>query len=535
MTQRQERVITLLTLIVLVLGTALSRRLWFRLDLTKNKAYTISPVSRELYKEITDEVRITYYLSEKLVRIHPLPAEIRDFLREYAAYSRGRIRFILRDPLKADLVQQVEQLGILPQQIQTLERDGANFTTIYSGIVIEYLDKVDVLPFVFSQDTLEYDLTSRIRSLVRGEEREAAFIVGDSYRQWEGDYDYLNRAFLHSGFRVTLLEAGEEIPDTLKVLFVLGGAEDLDEWALYRIDRYIHNGGRVFFALEGVFVDSQGDLTSRVISDRGLLSMVSFYGATVQPALVLDQSALTLQYQIGGPSGIPQLHIVRYPHWIGVLGENGNPDHPISAGFAGADLFWPSPIELNPPEQVRAEPLFSTTPNAWLMADNFITSPENPELFDRDAPDTRGPKVLAAALSGKFPSWFEGLPKPKREGSPEELPDRAGATRESRIIVVGDTDFASLFTAYNQAERNLDFLLQAADWLNNDDDIVGIRNRPRGTGRLDRILDPEKREGMAAFSRILNTVLVPLGLILGGIVFLRRRGAEIKRKDADAL
>ncbi|MDR3138068.1 MAG: GldG family protein [Treponema sp.] len=535
MTRRQERIITLLSLIVLVLGTALSRRLWFRLDLTKNKAYTISPVSRELYKEITDEVRIVYYLSEKLTRLHPLPAEIRDFLREYAAYSRGRIRFILRDPLKAGLVQQAEQLGILPRQIQTLERDEANFTTVYSGIVIEYLDKIEVLPFVFSQDTLEYDLTSRIRSLIREEEREAAFIVGDSYRQWERDYEFLNQAFLRSGFRVTLLEAGEEIPDTLKVLFVLGGAEDLDEWALYRIDRYIHNGGRVFFALEGVFVNSQGDLASRVIFDKGLLSMVSFYGATIQPALVLDQSALTLQYQTTGPSGAPQLRLLRYPHWIGVSGENASRDHPLGAGFAGADLFWPSPIELNPPEQVRGEPLFFTTPGAWLMTEEFITSPENSELFDREGPDTRGTRVLAAALSGKFPSWFEGLPKPVQEDSPEELPDRTGDPRESRIIVIGDTDFASLFMAYTQAERNLDFLLQAADWLNNDDDIVGIRNRPRGTGRLDRIPDPEKRERAMAFSRILNTVIVPLGLTFGGILFLRRRGAEAKRRDAGAL
>ncbi|MDR2101231.1 MAG: GldG family protein [Treponema sp.] len=535
MTRKQTRLITLLSLVILVLGIGISRRVWFRLDLTRDKANTISAVSRELYTEIAGEVSITYYLSDKLAQVHPLPGEIRDFLGEYAAYSRGRIRFILRDPAKAGLVEAVEQLGIQAQQVQTVEQDQASFATVYTGIVIEYLDKVEVLPVVFSLDTLEYDITSRIRSLVREQEREVAVLVGDSYRKWEGDYDFLNQAFIRSGFRVRNINAGEEIPDTVPVLFVLGGTEDLDDWALYRIDRYIQGGGRVLFALDGVFVDSQAGLEARVMTDKGLLSMVSFYGATVKPALVLDQSALTLQYQTTSPSGATQLRISRYPHWIGVLGENGNPGHPVSSGFAGVDLFWPSPIELNPPEPVKAEPLFSSTPDAWLMTGNFVTNPDPQSRFDREAPDTRGTKLLAAALSGKFPSWFEGVPKPVREGSSEELPDRIGETRDSRIIVIGDTDFASVFMQYTQAQRNLDFLLQAADWLGNDDDIIGIRNRQGQTGRLDRILDPEKRERAMLFSRILNVVIVPLGVILLGIFFAWRRRREMKRKETDAL
>ncbi|MDR3167379.1 MAG: ABC transporter, partial [Treponema sp.] len=119
------------------------------------------------------------------------------------------------------------------------------------------------------------------------------------------------------------------------------------------------------------------------------------------------------------------------------------------------------------------------------------------------------------------------------EGSSEELPDRIGETRDSRIIVIGDTDFASFFMQYTQAQRNLDFLLQAADWLGNDDDIIGIRNRQSQTGRLDRILDPEKRERAMLFSRVLNVVIIPLGVVILGILFAWRR--EIKRKESDAL
>jgi ABC-type uncharacterized transport system involved in gliding motility auxiliary subunit len=528
MTKRQTNVITILSLAAIVLGILISQRLWFRLDLTKNKAYTISPVSRSLSAEIPDQVRITYYLSDKLASVHPIPGEIEDLLREYATYSRGKIRLTVRDPLKAGLTQEVEALGILPQQIQVVEQDQANFTMVYTGIVIEYLDQMDVIPVVFSLDTLEYDLTSRIRALLRGTQREAGFLVGDSGKQWSRDYNFLNQAFVQAGFRVRTLSPGEEIPDALPTLFVLGGVEDLDEWALYRIDRYIQGGGKVLFALEGVFVDENNGLESRVLVDKGLLSMVSFYGATVKPELALDRSALSLSYQSTDPSGSRAYRIIRYPLWIGVLAQNGNSAHPVSSGFNGVDLYWASPIELNPPSGVEGVPLFSSTPDAWVQTRNFTANPEMSYQFQQEMDTTRGAKILGAALSGKFPSWFAGVPKPVREGSEEELPDMPAEPKESRIIVIGDSDMASTLVQYTRSDQNFTFLLKAADWLGNDDDIIGIRSRAPLSGRLDTIADPVKRISAMRFARILNVVIIPLVVIILGILRSLQRRRSFK-------
>ncbi|MDR3144694.1 MAG: GldG family protein [Treponema sp.] len=523
MTKRQAVVLSLLSLASLILALLLSRRLWFRLDLTETKAYTISPVSRNLYTEISDEVRITYYVSDKLASIHPIPGEIEDLLREYAAHSRGRIRFIRRDPVKANLVQAVEELGLLPQQIQTVEQDEASIATVYTGIVIEYLDKTQVIPVVFAPDTLEYDLTSRIRALIRETEREIGVIVADPGKQWSEDYSFLNQALVQAGFTVRVISPGDEIADTLPALFVLGGAEESDEWVLYRIDRYIQGGGKALFALDGVAVDAQYGLQARAAADGGLLSMVSSYGARVKPELVLDTSALTLPFQSSGPNGSVQIRLIRYPHWIGALEGNGNPGHPLGAGFAGVDLFWASPVELDPPPGVEGTVLFSSTPDAWLQTRDFQLNPDTPYLFNREEPDTRGQKALAVALAGRFPGWFRGKPKPLREGSSGELPDMPGEPGESRIVVVGDSELASGYIQYTRSQRNLDFLLQAADWLGNDDDIIGIRNRVLRTGRLDSIVDPERRAARMAFARILNVVAVPLALVVLGLFLAARR------------
>jgi ABC-type uncharacterized transport system involved in gliding motility auxiliary subunit len=529
MTRKQAALLAALSTASLILALLLSRRIWFRLDITKNQAYTISPVSRNLYTEIPDQVRITYYVSDKLASIHPLPGEIEDLLREYAARSRGRIQLLVRDPAKAGMVQTVEQLGILPQQIQTVEQDEASIATVYTGIVIEYLDTLEVLPVVFGLETLEYDLSSRIRAMVRGTEREVGVIVGDTAKQWSTDYGYLNQAFIQAGFRVRLLNPGDEIGDALPVLFVLGGAEYMDEWALYRIDRYIQGGGKVFFALEGVEVNTQYGAEARVINDRGLLAMVSFYGATLGPALVLDPSALTISYQTQNASGGAQLRLARYPLWIAVLAENGNPGHPITSGFGGLDLFWASPIDLNPREGIAAEILFTSTPGAWLMTGDFVLNPELSYRFAAEQPDTEGVKILGAALSGKFPSWFAGTAKPVREGSGEELPDMPGETGESRIVVVGDTDIVSTYIEYTQGQQNLSFLIQAADWLGNDDDIIGIRNRQTQTGRLNRITDPRDRARTMAFARLLNVAVLPLAVVAAGFFIILRRKPGSRR------
>ncbi|MDR1178384.1 MAG: GldG family protein, partial [Spirochaetaceae bacterium] len=413
MNKREAFILSALALLAIILAFLVTRRVFFRLDMSDNRAYTISRVSRELYRELEDKVRINYFLSDRLERIHPVPREIRDLLREYADNSRGRIEVSVRDPVKAGLTDLMERLGIVATQIETVEQDQASVATVYSGILIEYLDRQEALPFVFSIDTLEYDLTSRIRNMVRETQREIGVIVGDPDRSWAGDYGYLDQALRGAAYRIREINSGDEIPGELPSLLVIGGAGVLDDRALYRIDRYIQGGGRVFFSVESVSIDFEQGITPDVIMDRGLLSMISFYGATVQPSLVLDQNALTWPLRTQTAGGMVQLRLIKYPFWIGIRPETGSKTHPLTSAFNGVDLYWASPLELNPPEGISAEALFSTTDQAWLMTRDFAASPEMADyLFRREEPDTRGRKIMAAALAGTFPSWFRDVPVP---------------------------------------------------------------------------------------------------------------------------
>ncbi|MCL1992992.1 MAG: GldG family protein [Spirochaetes bacterium] len=522
MTKKQTLTVSILTVAAIVLAIMVSHRLWFRIDLTRNRANTISAVSRNLHFELPDQVMITYYISDALRAIHPAPRAVEDLLREYAAFSRGMIRVFVRDPVRAGVSAQVEELGLTPRQIQMVELDQASFTTVYTGIVIEFMGNVEVIPWVLSTNTLEYDLTSRIRAMVRETPRRTGILIGDSFRSWIDDFGFLQQAFAGAGINTQILFPGEEIPDTLPSLFVIGGSEDLDEWDLFQIDRFIQLGGKVLFAVSGVHVDTlQGTAEARRLNDLGLIDMIASYGVTIRPELALDASALPLHFQTLTPAGQVQTRVIRYPHWVAVLGENGNPDHPISANSTGLDLFWPSPLELHPSENVEAVPLFTSTSDAWAMRDTFHTNPELPGLFELEAAQTRGTKILAASLSGTFPSFFAGTPFLEAWG--DMFPVMPQYANPSRIIVVGETNFATNMLSVSGAVANLEFLIQAADWLAQDDDIIGIRNRQDAVNRLERIIDPYARYAAMFFSQVLNIVLVPLGVIITGLVLASRR------------
>jgi ABC-type uncharacterized transport system involved in gliding motility auxiliary subunit len=531
MTKKQTIIITTLSIVAFILAMMVSGRFWLRFDLTRNKAHTISQVSRNLHRELSDPVHITYYVSDRLRTFIPAPGDVEDTLREYAAHSRGRIRLSVSDPVREGRARVVEELGLVPRQVRNIERDQASLITVYSGIVIEYLDRVEVLPWVISTETLEYDLTSRIRSMINNTELSIGIIIGDSFRIL-GDFGFLHTTLTNAGYRVRIISPGEEIPDNLPGLFVFGGVEDLDEWALYRIDRYIQLGGRVMFAVKGIYVDIHDTLDARHQNDLGLLDMIVSYGVIVRPELALDRNALSMQFHVMSPMGGTQIRIARYPLWIAVLSENGNWEHPVSAGFSGLDLYWASPLELLPPPSVRAVPLVKSSPEAWVMRERFHTNPEIPYLLELDAIETMGTLILGASLTGVFPSFFEGSPKPVREDFPspgrEELPDMPNFAGESRIIVIGDTDFAtSMITATQNITRgevhNLDFLLRIADWLVNDDDIIGIRSRQAQPGRFDRISDPSRRVAAMRFSQIVNVGLIPLLVIVAGLTYASQR------------
>jgi ABC-type uncharacterized transport system involved in gliding motility auxiliary subunit len=87
----------------------------------------------------------------------------------------------------------------------------------------------------------------------------------------------------------------------------------------------------------------------------------------------------------------------------------------------------------------------------------------------------------------------------------------------------------------NSLQNNTEILLKAADWLGNDDDIIGIRSRLPQTGRFDKISDDKARANAMRFAQTFNVVIIPLAVILLGILrsLQRRRSLKAQLKGRE--
>ena len=528
--KRRSLVLVLLSLAVIVAAVLVTDRFSLRLDLSADGANTLSKASRDLYKEIPEQVRITYYISSTLSDRHPGPRAVEGFLRSLAAVSRGKIAVDVADPASGKKESAVEALGITPQRMQIVEKNEQRVALVYSGLEIEYLGRSQVIPFVLTTDTLEYDLVKAIKSAIADKKPVASVLVGDSDKTLANDFKTLSEALQRSGWDAKELHPGDAVPPETTVLLVLGNS-GLDDYDAYRIDDYLASGGRAFFAVKGVDVQVRQGLAAMPLKNDAILRALESYGVKVDRYLVLDQSSLTAPFQVNSPFGGQAISYIQYPHWIMTRPENRDPKNPLTARSAGLDLFWPSPLESVPRTGVDYSVLVKTSPKAWLQKTRFAVSPDEAGLYAAEAGSTTGQYVLAVSLSGILPPAYAGKPLPSRAGA-AALPPLPQTPRASRIVVVGSSDFANDLMNITDSSFNATFIAGAADWLSSGDDLVAIKTRGLRDSRLTKVQDPVARSALISFAYFVNLGLIPL-IVLGFGLARSMKRRRLAREEAN--
>ncbi len=501
----QERLLLVLIAVGLAFVLLDSARFFVRLDLTRNRAYTVSPATRAIFREIPERVSITYFLSDELRPLSPAPGRVIDLLQEYAAASRSRVSVSVVDPVRAGRTDSARRFGVPPQQVQVVRQNEQRTIDVFSGLVIEYLNRYTSLPAVFTPDGLEFSLSAGIRKLLAGRRLLVGVVLGRPGRSLEADYESL-RTGLSRDYTLHEYLPGERVPPEVDALLVLGGQE-LPAADLQPIERYIREGGKALFAVKGLRVETARSFSASAVGASPLLDLLESYGVRVGRRMVLDTACRDYRLPQVQPDGrIAWETLGRYPPWVSVRRPDVSPTHPVTSGFAGLDLLWPSPLEPLPVAGVRAEVLAQTTSAAWVMDEPFVIDPfrvpqggspvANPSA-DSPAPSSApGQRVLALALTG---SGF------------------------TRLIVVGDDDFASDLMQFSDSLYNVFFLENAVLWLSGNEDLLSIRTRAPVEGRLDRIEDAAVRRRVMLTSEVLNVAVLPVLVLLFGVARLLRR------------
>jgi ABC-2 type transport system permease protein len=186
-TYRRQVVLT----VVLIAANLVALNTWLfplgglRADLTAGGEYSLSPVTKDLIRNLQEPLLIRGYFSE---RTHPLLAPlvptIRDMLREYQIASNGKIQAEVVDPRNnEELETEANQVyGIQPSPFRVSGRYESSVINSYFDILIRYGDQHVVLSF---SDLIEveqspsgqvdvrlrnpeYDLTRSIKKVVYG-------------------------------------------------------------------------------------------------------------------------------------------------------------------------------------------------------------------------------------------------------------------------------------------------------------------------------------------------------------------------------
>jgi ABC-2 type transport system permease protein len=165
----------LVYLLAIVLINAAGMTLFFRVDMTGNKIFSISAVSRKVVSSLSEPLTIKVFFTKNLPAPHNNTERyLHDLLEEYAVYANHYFNYRFYDvsPEGGDMSKEAREnqelarnYGIHPVQIQAIEKDEIKFQKAYMGLVLIHGDLIERIPTITSTDGLEYELTTAIQKL----------------------------------------------------------------------------------------------------------------------------------------------------------------------------------------------------------------------------------------------------------------------------------------------------------------------------------------------------------------------------------
>ena len=162
-------------LLVIVLVNVAGITLFLRMDLTKNKVYSISTASKKVVATLSEPLTINVFFTKDLPSPHNNTERyLHDLLAEYAIQADKffNYRFFDVSPEEgetSDKTKENQQLasnyGIHPIQIQAIDKDEVKFQKAYMGLVLIHGDLIERIPTITSTEGLEYKLTTAIQKM----------------------------------------------------------------------------------------------------------------------------------------------------------------------------------------------------------------------------------------------------------------------------------------------------------------------------------------------------------------------------------
>lgn len=545
----KTNIILIATLVVLV---ALSMIFFFRIDLTSDKRYSISPLTKQLMKSTTAPVRVTVYLDGDLnPGFQRLKQSVVDMLREMTVYAGDELTVEFENPSAAESAAEREKKyselsaqGMTATAIYERDKEGKSIQKIvFPWIKMQYKDKSVVVCLLknihgnsgeenlnISIENLEFEITDGIRRLTNTAIPKIAFIEGHGELTEAETYDISKALSRYFQIDRGVLGGDANILNQYKAIIVAKPQLPFSESDKYIIDQYIMNGGRVLWLLDGVRVSkeslSKSGLSPAIELDLNLTDQLFKYGVRINPGLLQDVQCASVPVNIAPAGAQPQFEPSPWFYAPLLLTST---EHPITKNITEVRSEFTSALQVVGNHQaISASLLLATSDHSHIVAvPSTIDLSNMPKANDKAYFDKQYLPV-AVLVEGSFSSDFENRMRPKEIVS---APAFMAKSKNTKQIVVADgdiirnetngiaSDSTTLplgFDRYmNQQFGNRDFVLNAVLYLTDDAGWLGLRSRTLQLRLLNKSLVSDER----LFWQCFNIGLPLFLLIAGGVVF----------------
>ncbi len=449
----------LLFLAILVGINWISSRQNKRWDLTTNQEFSLSDQTVKILDGLTKPVVLQVFYTGS-------SEQHRARLSEYT-YQSSQVTVNYQDVNRERLLAQKYTITTVPT------------------VIVEYDGRTEK-----ATSTEEQAISNALKKLIEGRAKKIYFVEGHGERDPTSSdptgYSGIADSLKTDNFDVAKVNIAQQgkVPDDATVLVIAGPTTDYLAAELDLIRAYLKRGGKLALLLDP---PSKADSPS----PTGLIALAKEWGVDVGTDLILDTSGLG--QMIGTDATVP----IAMPT-----------QHPITQDFRLMTAFplarSVTPIEGGTAGHV-AQKVAETSPQSWAEADiKGLFATGRPER-DLAKGDKAGPIAIMAAVSAPAAETPATPPAPADPAKPAAEAPKP----ETRVVVVGDSDFES--NAAINIQGNRDLFLNMANWLAQQEDLIAIRPKDPDNRPLTVTAD------QAQMLFIFSMAIMPLLLFANGV------------------
>lgn len=479
-----------------------------RFDLTQDKVFSLSDGTRSLLGKLERDVTIKLFFSRSLKEL-PIPVKtyatrVEEILQEYKEASKGRITVEVIDPKPdTDDEEWAQKYGItgvrLPKGDQMFF--GLVFIVGTQEMAIPYLDPR-------REEFLEYDIAEALMSKVKKDPVKVGVmssltVIGNPSPvmgpQGPIDDTWAVVNDLRRNFQVSKVEVdAKEIPTDLKVLIVIHPKE-LSEATLYAIDQFVMNGGKLIVAVDPM---SRTDLQLNANAPKtpgqmpklasDLEKLLAAWDVEYDKNTLVGDASLATQINAGG-------QMIRYPFFVTVNESLLSRQSVITGKLKSMLVAEGGTISHKSGASSKFESLISYSKDSGTTNGQSALYTNPIDLSRSLKPDGKE-RTLAGVVTGKFKTAFPGGAP---SGASTGQKHKAEGDRETSVVVIADVD---LFYDQNAVDKfrfgpqimirprndNLNFLVNAVDYLGGSEDLIAIRSKGRIARPFTRVAEIQK-------------------------------------------